>query len=359
MVTTAGSLQTRASRRAAVLYHTGLLGPIRTNALRDNRDLLILMYHSVGHSDLKNPLLSVSERHFEGQVRYLSRHYRVLPLQYAVDLLRQGAPVPPNAVVITFDDGYRDNYEHAFPILKRYGCAATIFVSTEPLETGRWLWQTRLCFWLVATTETALPFDREGEPGRVLDLGTGRSRRFAYGIINTYLRGLPSAAERESALAGIARSLRFNPDVLPSSFSPMATWDHLREMSDGGIAIGSHTISHPVLSRIARPEAQRELVVSKAIIEQRLQRPVDFFAYPFGLAEHFDADTEELVRAAGYRAACSAIEGRNPAGSNLFALRRVYVPDEPPSLFAYRLLRAARSISAESPGWPRASHSHR
>jgi peptidoglycan/xylan/chitin deacetylase (PgdA/CDA1 family) len=306
------------------------------------------MYHSVGHSDLKNPVLCVSKRNFELQVRYLRRHYHVLPLDHAVNLLREGAPIPLNGVVITFDDGYRDNYEEAFPILKRYGCTATIFVSTDPLETGRWIWPTRLYFWVFATTETVLSLDGLNGPGPALDLRTTQSRRSAYWTINAHLRALPSASEREAALAEIARNLHFNPDTFPPTFTPMATWDHLREMSDGGMTIGSHAMTHPVLSLTARQEAQREVITSKAIIEQRLQRVVDVFAYPFGLAEHFDADTEWLVRTAGYRAACSAIPGTNPPGSNLYALRRLYVPDEPPSLFAYRLLQAVRPTSAGS-----------
>lgn len=94
----------------------------------------ILMYHKVSDEDL---FLSIPPNVFEAQMAYVSRHYHVMGLAECIDRLRAGQPIPPRAVVVTFDDGYADNYTHAYPVLKRYGVPATIFVTAEYMGTNR------------------------------------------------------------------------------------------------------------------------------------------------------------------------------------------------------------------------------
>jgi peptidoglycan/xylan/chitin deacetylase (PgdA/CDA1 family) len=131
--------------------------------------------------------------------------------------------------------------------------------------------------------------------------------------------------------------LGFVPGDASSAGPAMLTWAELREMSDAGVTIGSHTVSHPSLSALGRSEALGELVESKARLERELGRPVRFFAYPFGEFEHFNAKIQSLVGAAGYAAACTAVRGTNGPGTDRLALFRVGVLDDPPAVFAFKL----------------------
>ncbi len=333
-------------------YYTGLLGVSRAFQPRNDGGLLILMYHHVGKARPLRPDLYVSEDHFEKQVRYLTRRYRVLSLEEAVEGIEWGKAFPKNTVVVTFDDGFRDNYEKALPILKKYRCPATVFVTTGPLEGGGSLWQDRLAYWFGATKMRDLHLrpdvsgmDR-GPTQRKFDLATEGDRRNALCQIESLLRALEPSA-REALLTDIAVRLGFRPDGGSFDEVSMLTEDQLRAMAEAGITIGCHTRTHPVLTTLDRGDVMRELRDSKGFLEQVLNRPISFFAYPFGAHGDFNSNIELLVEQSGYRAACSAIEGVNLPGANRFALRRLHVQDDPASIFALKLLRAFRA----SPGY--------
>jgi len=329
------------------LYYTGLLGTLALLRHRRSRGLLILMYHGIGKGKFMRPSLCVSEKNFDQHVRHLVRHYRVLPLGKAVDLLERGDPLPNHSVALTFDDGYRDNYEKAFPILKKYGCPATIFVASEPLRTGRSLWPTKLYFWFKTTKATELRLRlgnaEEGKLGgenvNVFDLRTKRDEA-TLDRIEFSLRRLDPLS-RDSLLTEISEDLGFTQDTDPLDEVPMLTWDQLREMARAGITIGSHTMTHPVLTTMSSQDAMRELAESKTILEREVGQPIAFFAYPFGGHEHFNSEIQALVKQAGYRAAFTAVNGFNHRDTNRFALRRMHVGDDRPSIFAFKLLCAS------------------
>ena len=306
------------------------------------RGLLILMYHGIGRPRFSEPAIMVSEENFERQLGYLLRRYRVLSLEDGVELLERGLEPPRNNVVLTFDDGYRDNYEKAFPLLKKYGCPATIFVATEPLATGHALWPNRLYFWCAATkaSELRLRPDDSTDDTRVFQLQTARRRRRAFYAMKSLLINL-DRVRRDALLKKIAAGLGFDADSDPFNGALMLTWDQIKEMADAGIGIGSHTLTHPVLSTLRPDDAARELTQSKEILERKLNRPITLFAYPFGGRKHFNPAIEVLTQRAGYRAACSTIRGANRPGVNRFALLRTYVRDEPTPIFALRLLWAS------------------
>ena len=304
--------------------------------------LLILTYHGIGKPKWMEPSLYTSEGHFEKQLNYLARHYRMLPLEGAIELMGRGDPLPDKSVALTFDDGYRDNYEKAFPILKGYGCSATIFVATEPLETGKSLWPNRLYYWCLTTKASELRFHLQGleEDPKVFKLRTARQRKSAfYGIKSLVIR--VDSRRRDALLSEIAGALGFEADKDPFNEAAMLTWAQLREMAKDGISIGSHTMTHPVLTTLCPEDAARELTQSKALLESKLQRPITVFAYPFGEPAHFSPEIQAMVKKAGYSAACSAIEGINFPGVDRFALARIHIRDEPASMFALRLLWAS------------------
>jgi D-aspartate ligase len=339
-----------ARRRApGMLHDTALPGVSRPTGAsrfprrRRDRGLSILVYHAIGKPNCMEPSLYVSEERFEKQVTYLVGHYRVLSLQAAVDLMERGDPLPDKNVVLTFDDGYRDNYEKAFPVLKKHGCPATIFVATESLETGESLWLNRLYFWCKTTKASELRLRRPEQNPMVLSLRTALQRKRAFYAIKSLVI-LLDPRRRDALVGEIAERLGFKADRDPFSQALMLTWDQLQEMAAAGVSIGSHTMTHPVLTTLGPEEAMHELTGSKALLERKLHRPSTLFAYPFGEREHFNSEMEAMVRKAGYKAACSAIEGVNFPGTNRFALHRIHVRDEPTPIFALKLWWSARGV---------------
>jgi peptidoglycan/xylan/chitin deacetylase (PgdA/CDA1 family) len=320
-------------------YYSGALSALKRRGFRTHRGLIVLMYHSVGESPLLHRGLSVSAANFERQLEYLTRRFEIVSLARAVEIMRRGAPLPESAVALTFDDGFRDNYETAFPILKKYRCPATVFVATEPLVKRVSLWPYRLMFWMKRTAALRLEFSPGELPGAgqiVFALRTARRRRRALRAIEPSL-WRAGRAERERLLGVIAEKLGVDPANDPADDLPMLAGDQLRELADAGIDIGSHTVSHPSLAALAREEALGELTESKTLLESKVGRPVKFFAYPFGGAEHCNAATERLVREAGYEAACTTIRGVNRSGTDLFRILRVGVENDPAEIFAFKL----------------------
>lgn len=291
----------------------------------------ILIYHRVnGEGD---PYFGgIPPSLFERQMAYLSSRFTVLPLTELVSALREKA-LPPNAVAVTLDDGYRDNYLHAFPIFQRHSIPATIFLTTSAIGSDKPIWHDDVFSAFRETTVPALePFGPRAIAGA---LATVPDRLRVQQAVLGYLRSL-SDEERAEAVVRLREALR----VGPSRDVPglMLTWEDAREMTRGGIRFGSHTATHPILSRVGPARARRELQESKSVIEERLGVTVDGFAYPNGTPADFLPETKALLREAGYRFAVTTSPGANDATTDLFELRRGTPWDEDLFAFGLRLL---------------------
>jgi len=260
------------------------------------RRFQVLAYHKV--SPDPHPFFEpVHPDVFDKQVEFLSRYYRVMPLLELVERSRKG-DVPAGAVAITFDDGYRDNYEYAFPILRKHRVGATIFVSTGAIETGELLWHDRVFdAFRYATVEHALSLKPVLARAKEL-YGEGRLR-FVEKI--------------EEAL---------KPSLQETAKDRMLTWNQIHQMHASGIDFGSHTVSHTILTRMPRPEMIRELCESKEQISAHLGVPTSSFAYPNGHVGDYSGEVQGALKDAGYLCAVTSEFGLNHVFSNPFELRR-------------------------------------
>jgi peptidoglycan/xylan/chitin deacetylase (PgdA/CDA1 family) len=213
----------------------------------------ILVYHSIDHDPL-NPF-SVSPLAFEAQVRRLAEAYHPISLDELVSHIREGTELPANAVAITLDDGLRDNYRFAYPILNKYGVPATIYVVVDKLK-------------LEAGTDSA----SDG----------GESERYLL-------------------------------------------WPQVKEMSENGISIGSHTLTHPWLTEVPLEQARHEIAASKTKLEQFLDKPVRHFAYPGGRLCDYNQEIKEAVIESGYLSACVGLNGTNGLDTDPYLLRRTKI----------------------------------
>ncbi len=281
---------------------------------------LILRYHRVHPDGFEPPYeLGISRSIFEAQLDYLSRECAPVSLEELCAGLFEGRRLPERAVALTFDDGYRDNYTEALPALRARRLPATVFVTAGHLDSGRSFWWDELAGAVFAAAPGPYGIDLGQGPEPVQLDGPGSRRRLVDHACARVKR-LPHD-EAQAWLASVAGTL----GGAPAEERSVLSWREVQEMADAGFEIGSHTLDHPVLSRLAPDEAERQVVASRRLIEERLGRPVRYFAYPNGTREDFTPEVEQAVRRAGYRAALTTIEGRPRPTSDPLKLERVAV----------------------------------
>ena len=292
--------------------------------------IVILCYHGIAESG--NPLLSAPTReNFEVQMRFLRENYRVVSLDQACRDLRSGANSEPG-VVITFDDGYRSAYTVAFPILQKYRLPATIYLTIDSVETGQIAWYDRVFLAMAVAPGSEFQMDLHG-PWR-FQLNSQDARLRAALQVVALLRTLPDSHRRECS------TLLENKIDLPQNAlsGHVLTWDEIHTMHQAGIAFGSHTLTHPVVSQLAPRELEQELGVSKSILEKKLGVPALDFAFPFGKASDSSPAALEMLSRCGYRSAVTTVPGANTPQVNFFEMRRLQVgADESLPRFAFNL----------------------
>lgn len=293
----------------------GAFAPVRMA----NRDkALILIYHrfSSGRSGEGETTSSLT---FARQLQYLTAHYRIVSLSRLVEYLITGQKLPPRIAVITIDDGYRDAYEIAFPLLRRFKAPATFFVVTDFVDGKCWLWPDKLRF--LARRSQVNRLDTAIGGRRIqLTLDGPASRLEAAATVNTALKMLPDDA-KEDAILRIASTMGVElPVAPPQEYGPI-TWAQARAMDTAGVEIGAHTVTHPILTRVGDERLRSELYESRCRLEAMLNREADLFCYPNG--DHDDR-VRLAVLNAGFRGAVTVEGGLNAVGSDLLRLRRVH-----------------------------------
>jgi len=294
--------------------------------------LWILMYHRIlpqtdSRYTEEEPGMIVTPDTLEMHIRELKSLFEIMALQDWVQRIKTGKPLPANACAITFDDGWLDNYQYAYPILLKHQIPASIFVVSHMLGTNQQFWPNRVAALLQQSPHTAakLPWLND-----LLTHNTENPRELqaqAIYQLKTYSDAdILSRLSEAEALADV---------TLPDS-PCLINWEQAREMANSGlIDFGSHTCHHVRL----RPDTPQEVLFkeitdSKKTIENQLNRPVNLFCYPNG---DFCPAAESLVTE-HYDAAVTTKKGINTAQSNPSLLHRFGVHEDsthsPTKLFA-------------------------
>jgi len=313
------SIRSAAKRTAArVVVWSG--GPALLRAVRP-RSLRILTYHRIlplpdaRRYPFQGMVLARDE--FQGHIAHLARHYRPLPFGEALELLRAGA-LPERAIAVTFDDGYRDNYEYAFPILKRFGVPATFFLVTECIDRGLPLWwddvadSVRRIASVPASERVGLPSILSSAAG----LNWRRKPSAAAAAIVAKLNETPVKA-RLAALEELRAAA--GPVTSPGD-RLMMTWDDAREMARSGMTFGTHSRSHPFLEELDAESAYGELAESLGRLQGELGSAGPWLAYPRGRTI---PQGTEILRRAGIKAAVTTRTGFNRPDADFYELRRI------------------------------------
>lgn len=295
------------------------LGPLGGYALARQlcrKQPRILMYHRFPDSRVNG---GAGSEFFEKQVTHIRDHYRPFTLAGLIQHAEQHGTMPEHAVVITVDDGYRDFYDVAFPILRKHGVPATLYATTGFIDGRLWLWPDKVT-WLLGSARQVTADAHFGSVNfHASQSCEGLSGTYWQPLINHGL-SIPDD-EKHAFIAQLANVLGQElPDRIPEEFAPVS-WDQLREIEAAGIEVGGHTVTHPTLGQVTEAQARDEIFGSRDDLIKHLGDKPRTFCYPNGQPSDFQEFILPLVEQAGYLGAVTAFPDSRGT-ENRYAMRR-------------------------------------
>lgn len=331
---------------ANVLDKIGATGALlRVRRIASHSWLPVVTFHRVLDRAKQGPYLfdegvvDASPAEFERHIRAISRFFTPI---VSDDLIRalDGQRLPPNPILVTFDDGYKDNLEVALPILQRYGVRATFFIATHYLSARRMFWWDRINYVVKRSPQAKLRLSIPHDLELSIASDTERTRS-----IDTLLRIVKTQVglDLEQFLDALALAARvpYN-DRLDRELADAAlmTWDEVRQMRRAGMDIQSHTRTHRVLQTLDLPQLHSELSGSRADLERELDAPITSISYPVGHRLDDDSIIRDALHVAGYKLGFTNATGthRVAAGNDRYDVRRLACEvGTPDALFRARL----------------------
>jgi peptidoglycan/xylan/chitin deacetylase (PgdA/CDA1 family) len=314
--------------RHSFVRSTAYKGAARLVRSLASQQLTVICYHRVlkaGDDRFQGykPTISASQDLFTQQIDFLRANYDPVSLQDLVAWLDCGQPLPPRPVLVTFDDGYRDNADVAWPIMRERGVPAAIFLATDYIGSGRaFIWDVAAAmFASAAGTRVEVPLIGQRT------LSTDAERDAATAAWVDAMKRLPGST-RQAALTELSVALAVRPPE-PHAFRHLyLDWSDVLELARQGVAFGGHTCSHPILTSLPADEARGEIEASIDRITEALGSKPLAFAYPNGSARDYSRDHEQVVAKCGVPLAFSLEAGPmrlSEVRANRTAIRRVYV----------------------------------
>jgi peptidoglycan/xylan/chitin deacetylase (PgdA/CDA1 family) len=312
--------------RQAIFSTSETLGIHRLFAFLNRNQPIVLTFHGVTATTPRN-ICNYEGLHLELPVfarlmEHVAARYHPVPLARVVDWLEGRSTPPERAVVVTFDDGFRNVLTTAAPVLQKLEIPATLFVATNFVFDRNMLWPDRLLSALALTTRAEIDVEWNHE-SHVLDLRDDERKIAANRRLRAVCKALPQA-ERLALVERVIDRLGVEESRLSGAWDDQRPLDpsELKQLPAAGIEVGSHTCSHPIVSRLEPREMKRELEESKRRIEAATGRACLDFAYPNGGPGDFNLETHHAVREAGYRSAVTTIKRRVTRSDGCFEIPR-------------------------------------
>jgi peptidoglycan/xylan/chitin deacetylase (PgdA/CDA1 family) len=302
---------------AASLYYSGLVALARSLTERTGQRIVVLNYHRASGGSLRRHLL------------YLRRHYRIMHAEAALEELYGSRKAGQRSsdrripLVLTFDDGYRDNYTDGYKLAQELQTPFTLYLIPSYIDSGAYFW------WLEGKRLVKRAEVREATfADRIYHLEDAEDRAALARYIDGQLRHARSVAERETFLAEAYAKLQVPASSVEEELPALPlSWDEVREMDESGlVSFGGHTMHHPILAYLSdAEEVQHEITDCRAALEEKLGRPIRTFAYPVGQRQHISHEVIEAVKQAGFTWAFTTNYGLNRPESDQYLLKRVEV----------------------------------
>lgn len=298
-------------------------------------NLLVLTYHRVSDKPDFHDSLKVSLESFINQILFIRKNYNVISAEDFAKIILEKKSFPKRSCLITFDDGWEDNYTNAFPILKKYQVPAIIFVSTDYINTNRTFWHKELIELLMKVSlQSGVEENRvlqsilmkwPTELSQLIERILKNQTTDRMPLVNDLISHLKAFQldEIDDLISNLYSALNYQRPQ--SSSSDMLSWVQIAEMSKNNISFGSHTKTHSILTNLSEEKVEEELEESKKIIEEKTKRPVFFIAYPNG---NYNASIVKIAEKMGYLAGFTCVSGSNISYERPFELNRKNVLEE-------------------------------
>jgi peptidoglycan/xylan/chitin deacetylase (PgdA/CDA1 family) len=289
-------------------------------------------YHRIGDSDqtLFDPnVYSCTAEEFQKQLKFIKSNFEVITLKEAISLTQEKKPLNKRYALITFDDGYVDNYDVAFPILKEENLSAVFFIPTDYVESNIVPWWDEIAWMLKNTTKTEFSF----AGSKIINIKQASIEK----VIRNLLTIIKNDSRcMEYKMLELKRVLGCEYQANPNDKSLFVTWEHLKEMQKGGMNIGSHTCSHRILTHIDKESQLKELKNSKMTLETNLGAVINSVAYPVGQRNTFNQVICNMAKDIGYEMGFSFTNEMNEFPlDNHYQVSRLGI-DNHPSLMTLR-----------------------
>jgi peptidoglycan/xylan/chitin deacetylase (PgdA/CDA1 family) len=307
--------------------------------------LIVYNYHRIYKNDsgiintiFDEGVYSASESQFRQQMIWLKKNTEILSEEKLLDIIRHGGTFSKPSSLVTFDDGYIDNYLIAYPILKQLEIPAIYFIPTQQISTRELGWWDVIAYIVKKSLKSTICLNNEevqiADQSTAIKYIINRIKNEPYENTKYLLKHLSEACEVSI------------PDKDIQS-NELMTWDQIREVSRGGIAIGSHTHSHRVLTTLSNESQREEISIAKTIIEHEIGNKIHSIAYPVGNYHHFSQVSQSIALECGYELGFSFNTGVNYGNKVIpFDIKRIAPQKEIalftamamlPSVFAKRL----------------------
>jgi peptidoglycan/xylan/chitin deacetylase (PgdA/CDA1 family) len=294
------------------------------------RGLVVLGYHNVEGTACFPSAPGAGSRGLLQQFRALRKVANVVPIEDALQRMVDGAPLPPRAVAITFDDGYRDNLTVAGPMLRELGLPATCFLVPELLSGEVTPWWEELASAFQHARATSVGWAEQRVP-----LGSPDERRAAFKNVAADLKVMNGARRREAVTELVAEADPAEPYRPEREF---LDWDGARRLQDY-MTIGSHSLRHDILSCEGAEEQRTDILTARRRLQAELGTGAEVIAYPNGEAADYDDRTVEAAENAGHTFGVTTMPGWNTASTPRFEIRRSVLLSERGAVELLKVMR--------------------
>lgn len=320
----------------------GLIDYYVRKAQRENPNtLIVLMYHRV--IDREDPLfVGIPVKQFEEQMKYISDRWNPVSEEQVVNFYRHGKALPEGAVFVTFDDGYKDAYTLALPVLKKHRIPAIVFVSSDPVDNNDLLWTDELSLLLKHTNRSSLELIIEKER-LSFELSDDKAKARALFEVKSRLKQVADNIRHET-LEGVRGQLGELSSDQRSGY--LVSREDMQELYQNGVCIGAHTVTHPILSQVSDEKAREEITQSRDYLLE-MGFPQISFCYPNGQRADYNESTKSIVKECGFDLAFTAEEGANNEHTHPLELERLHVSNVPAAALKYRFARSLIALNSD------------
>lgn len=288
----------------------------------------IILYHGISDLDYeKKNSGTIDKDVFQKQIKYLKRYYVNITLSSFISARETGDSLPANGIIITFDDGYENNYRCAVPILRKYGFTASVFINPRYVEMTEN--KEKVIFWWDIIDYLMEPENSADFISIFEDSGIKLSLSGSFLSFKDKMKELLKVIplQTQEKIVNEMKS-RFADNIATSKFPSLMNWQQLRELKQAGVEVGGHTLSHFAVSMLPPDKFPEELVESKKIIEEKLSNSVEAFAFPYGNRNHYSQAAVQVLKEAGYKCALLVLNRDDEEEKDGFCLNRTAILKE-------------------------------